>query len=352
MSELVRLDGSEGEGGGQVVRSCLALSAVTGKPFILENVRAKRNPPGLKRQHVTAVRAAAEICAAQVKGAELGSNRLEFHPGPTQAGNYSFAIDTAGSATLVLQTVLPALMMADGVSQVTVRGGTHNPLAPTFDFLQSVYFPILQRMGIGVTGRIDRYGFFPVGGGEIRMSVKRTGVLRGIVLSERGQWLSTRVEAVLARLPEHIGQREIDTVLQARPWHDLETIIRAVDALCPGNALSIEMRFEHITELTASLGRRGLPAEKVAADCAAQAQAYLDANVPVGHHLADQLLLPMAIVAHACGQPSEYVTGPLSEHSLTHINVIHAFLGDLVAYEIAGHGVRVRVQPLQQGNPR
>jgi RNA 3'-terminal phosphate cyclase (ATP) len=278
-------------------------------------------------------------------GDQLSSNRLEFYPGPVLAGEYAFAIDTAGSATLVAQTVLPALMMAAGISHVTVRGGTHNPLAPTFDFMQRVVLPILRRMGVDVTGEIARYGFFPVGGGELSFKIQRPGDLRGVVLAETGKLLASTVEAVVANLPQHIGQREVAAVVQGANWQHLQSVVKQVNAPCPGNVLTIEFQFEQITELMTSLGRRGLPAERVAADCLRQAHDYLDHKVPVGRYLADQLLLPMAIAAHYFGQSSEFVTHSLSSHCQTHIHVIQRFLRVDVEHAPTAAGIHIRTIP-------
>ena len=177
--DVLTIDGSHGEGGGQVVRTALSLSAVTGRPFVLNKVRAKRRKPGLKRQHLTAVRAAAKICNADIVGDTLNSDRLEFYPKPIVAGDYFFQIGTAGSTTLVAQTVLPALFMADGQSEIRVQGGTHNPLAPPFDFLQRVYFPCLRAVGVELNSELMRYGFFPAGGGEFKVGIQPVQALGG-----------------------------------------------------------------------------------------------------------------------------------------------------------------------------
>src|SRR6185295_18962730 len=158
---MLKLDGSVGEGGGQILRTALALSALTGQPFQIDRIRAQRRKPGLMRQHLTAVRAAAEVCQATVAGDSLGSMALSFVPGAVKAGSYSFAVGTAGSATLVLQTVLPPLLVAAGPSTLTIEGGTHNPLAPPFDFLERSFLPLVARMGPQFEARLERWGFYP-----------------------------------------------------------------------------------------------------------------------------------------------------------------------------------------------
>ena len=163
---MITIDGSAGEGGGQILRSSLALSLVTGQPFRMERIRAKRQKPGLLRQHLTAVEAAKAVGCAEVSGETLGSQTLDFRPGPVTPGNYRFAVGTAGSATLVLQTVLPALLTASDPSTLTLEGGTHNPLAPSFDFLDRCFMPLIHRMGPSVELELKRPGFFPAGGGR------------------------------------------------------------------------------------------------------------------------------------------------------------------------------------------
>jgi RNA 3'-terminal phosphate cyclase (ATP) len=163
---VLTIDGAHGEGGGQVLRTALGLAIVTGQPITLVDIRARRKKPGLQRQHLTAVQAAAAVGAASVAGAELGSTRLEFCPSALCSGHHRFAIGTAGSATLVLQTVLPALWAADGPSTIELSGGTHNPMAPPFDFLAQAFAPIVRRMGAGLDLELLRHGFFPAGGGS------------------------------------------------------------------------------------------------------------------------------------------------------------------------------------------
>lgn len=167
--DFLELDGAIG--GGQVLRSALSLSMLSGRPFRIINIRARRSRPGLLRQHLTAVQAAAQICSAEVQGAELGSQRLSFHPGAICGGDYRFAIGSAGSCTLVLQTLLPALLQANAPSSLQISGGTHNPLAPPADFIQQAWLPLLRRMGARVEMQLLRHGFVPAGGGEIAMQI-------------------------------------------------------------------------------------------------------------------------------------------------------------------------------------
>ena len=174
---MITIDGSKGEGGGQVLRSSLSLSMVTGQPFRIKNIRAGRAKPGLLRQHLTCVRASEAVCNATVEGAELGSKEIVFRPGAVQPGLHTFAVGTAGSAMLVLQTVLPPLMLATETSTVTVEGGTHNDHAPPFDFLEHAFVPLLRRMGARVDLILDGYGFYPAGGGRVVATISPAGAL-------------------------------------------------------------------------------------------------------------------------------------------------------------------------------
>ncbi len=346
-SDVLTIDGSHGEGGGQVVRSALSLSAIMRRPFVLNKVRAKRRQPGLKRQHLTAVRAAAQICDAETVGDELNSSRLEFYPQKLKGGDFTFPIGTAGSTTLVAQSVLPALLMAQGRSQITVQGGTHNPMAPPFDFLQRVYFPLLRSMGVELSSELVRYGFYPAGGGKFRVAVQPLAEPRGISILDSGKLVQRRVIAVVAKLPRHIAEREVDTIVRKAGWANVEKDVKLVDSNSPGNVVMIELRYEGIAELFVALGRQGLPAERVAAMCLRDAKRYLKQDAPVGVHLADQLLLPTALAAHFNAQTSEFRTGPLSDHSLTQIDLIKHFLDVDFEQEAADGNVIVRTRPRQ-----
>lgn len=325
MADTVHIDGSQGEGGGQIVRSSLALSMVTGKPITIENIRAGRKKPGLKRQHLTALNAAAAVCGAEIEGAELGSSAFEFRPQIVQAGEYYFSIGTAGSATLVLQTVLPALMLADGPSSVTIEGGTHNQWAPPFDFLEDAYLPCIHRMGPGVDLSLHRHGFFPKGSGKFTAQILPCDHLRGFDLLERGSLKNRQVEALVANLPTSIASREVRTALRLLRWPAHAGKPREVDSAGPGNVVMIRLEYENVCELITACGRQGTSAEKVAKEAVKEAQAYLDSTAPVGQHLADQLLLPLGISASQ-GFGGSFRTLELTQHSITHIEVLQQFL--------------------------
>ena len=319
---MIAIDGSEGEGGGQILRTSLALSLVTGRPFRMERIRARRQKPGLLRQHLTAVEAARTVGCAEVSGAALNSQVLEFRPGTVTPGNYRFAVGTAGSATLVLQTVLPALLTAPGPSTLILEGGTHNPLAPPFDFLAACVNPLIHRMGPTVELELKRPGFFPAGGGRFHARVQPTTKLSPIALLERGSIRSRHARIWTSKLPEHVAERELAVVRAELKWRADECSVESVPyPLGPGNAVVLEIEAEQVTAVFTSFGERGRPAEEVAKAAVEAAKAWLDANVPVDEHLADQLLLPMALA----GGGSFRTTKP-SLHTTTNAEIIRRFL--------------------------
>jgi RNA 3'-terminal phosphate cyclase (ATP) len=318
---MVRIDGSQGEGGGQVLRTALALSLVTGTPFEMVNVRAGRAKPGLLRQHLTALKAAQDVGAAEVQGAELGSKRLAFHPRALAAGNYHFAVGTAGSATLVLQTVLPALLHAQGPSTLMLEGGTHNPAAPPFDFLEKAYLPLLRRMGADVRVTLERPGFYPAGGGRFRVDVHPVR-LQPLHLLERGRVLRTEAVAQVASIPFDVAKRELDTVAELlKLREDQQRAEELKRAFGPGNVLRVEVESEHVTEVFTGFGERGKRAEVVAEEVASKVKRYLAAEVPVGEHLADQLLLLLALA-----RGGGFRTLALDGHALTQVDTMAHFL--------------------------
>ncbi len=347
---MLIIDGSFGEGGGQIVRSSLALAVVTGPDVTIENLRAGRQKPGLRQQHLTAVNAAAGICGAKVEGAQLGSTRVTFRPGSVTAGEYRISVGTAGSATLVLQTVLPALLLCDGPSKLILEGGTHNPWAPPFDFLSRAYLPLMNRMGPSVGATLERHGFYPAGGGQFVVHVQPTERLQGFDLTERGDVRRQRVTALVANLPAHIARRECETIRRKSGWKKSCFHIEEIrDAKGPGNVVMIELEAEHVTEVFTAFGQRGVPAEKVAASVWKETKAYLDADVPIGPHLADQLLLPLGIAAHH-GHTSTFLTMPLTRHSTTHVEILRKFLDLRVDVEFSETGAAVaRLGPPYHG---
>lgn len=322
---MITIDGSHGEGGGQIIRSSLALSMMTGQPIRLERIRDNRKPKGLKRQHWTAVRAAQAVCSAEVVGADIGSQQLTFTPSEIVPGEHRVQITSAGSTTLVLQTILPALMLADGESTISLEGGTHNPGAPPFDFLSRCYLNMINRIGPVAEVELHRPGFYPVGGGSWTAHVIGSPRLQPLNLMERGKLVSRRVRGLVSNLPLHIAERECDVIRRQSQWPMKCFQVEQLEAHGPGNVVMIEVEFENVTELFIGFGRQGVKAEKVAKEAWREAERYLKSEAVVGEYLADQLLLPLALGASQ-GRASRFRTLPLSDHSTTHIDVLQRFL--------------------------
>ncbi len=329
-SGLTRIDGASGEGGGQILRSALALSLVTGRSCRIENIRGRRKKPGLRRQHLTAVNAAAQVGSAAVQGAALGSTELIFAPQRVTPGEYRFSVGTAGSATLVLQTVLPALLTASGPSTLHLEGGTHNPFAPPYDFLAEAFLPCIRRMGPQVSTALVRPGFYPAGGGRFDVTVEPAKRLERLEILERGALKRRRARAIVAGLPRHIADRELKTVRDMLAWDRRALEVEELtDSDGPGNALLLVLESEHVTEVFTGFGRRGVAAELVAKRVVKEVRRYLSSDVPVGEHLADQLLLPMALAGGGA-----FKTLVPSRHTTTSIDVIKSFLDVDVRVEI------------------
>lgn len=320
----ILIDGSQGEGGGQILRTALSLAIITGQAIQIKNIRTKRKTPGLMRQHLTAVNAAVAISGAEVNGAQVGSTELSFNPGKVQGGDYRFDIGTAGSCTLVLQTILPALLMAEQDSRITITGGTHNTMSPPFHFLQRAFIPLLKRMGVEVNLQLNRFGFYPAGGGEITAMLKARTQLKPLHLEGRGERVKSYAESFFASLPAHIAERELAVVKQKLSWSDEQLLMREIkrdQGQGPGNVLLITLEHKHVTEVFTGFAERGVSAEIVAKNAVTAAQEYLVSNAAVGTYLADQLLLPMALAGSGSFTATEW-----SQHSLTNAEVIQRFL--------------------------
>jgi len=318
---MLTIDGSQGEGGGQILRSALALSLITGTPFRIENIRAGRAKPGLLRQHLTAVRAAAEISGSEVSGDELGSCELALRPGAVRAGAYHFTVGTAGSACLVLQTVLPALLGAAEPSSLLLEGGTHNPSAPTWDYLARVFFPLLAKMGASLRTDLDRHGFYPAGGGKFRVEIPSACRLAPLELVARGAVRARSARALVAHLSPEIGERELRVLRSKLTGFEDASVVEAAKSPGPGNALSVELDYEQVTEIFTGFGERSVRAESVAQKLADEVRRYLVSDAPVGPHLADQLVLPLALAGGGV-----FRTLPLTRHTVTNIDIVQRFL--------------------------
>jgi RNA 3'-terminal phosphate cyclase (ATP) len=322
---MVELDGSFGEGGGQILRSSLALSLVTGKAFHLRNIRARRPKPGLQPQHLMSVRAAAQIGQAQLRGASLGSSDLTFEPGTVTPGKYHFAIGTAGATGLVLQTVyLPLAFRANAASEVVFQGGTHVSTSPCFHFLDVTWRAYMELLGLHITLRLVRPGFYPRGGGVVEAKIEPCAKLGSLELMVRnGPKRITGVSAV-AGLPDEIAKRQarraafrlrslgVPVDIRQESWED-----------GPGTVQTIVLDTAPVPTLFFGLGARGKPAERVADEAADEAMDYIKADAAaVDFHSADQIVLPLALAEG----PSRFSVARVTQHLLTNIAVIRRFI--------------------------
>jgi RNA 3'-terminal phosphate cyclase (ATP) len=355
MVDVLNLDGSHGEGGGQILRTALSLSTITTRPFHLMNIRAGRRNPGLLPQHLSAVRAAAAISGAVVSGDQLTSIELGFAPSHAPRPD-SYVIDvaetaergSAGSVSLILQTLLVPLALAGGASTLVLHGGTHVEWSPPFDDLVNSYFPILRRLGLRIDAELKRWGWYPVGHGEIvfntagRLTATDTARPRPIELLERGSLLRIAGRAVAANLPAHIPQRMADRARAS--LSDLGVVIdvqpQRVTAACPGAGIFLVAEYEQLSATFSAYGRLGKPSEAVADEAVAAFREHHASDAAVELHLADQLLLPLALAAGG----STFATRRPTGHLMTNAWTIGQFgIADISITE--GTPCLVRIEP-------
>lgn len=337
---MITIDGAYGEGGGQILRTSLTLAAVTGKPLKMVNIRAGRKNPGLAAQHLTAVLAAAAVCDAHLEGAYLGSQTLTFVPrSPPQAGSYSWDVaaarkgGSAGSTSLILQTVLLPLALAEGRSKVTVKGGTHVPWSPPYHFLEKVYLPTLARLGIEARADIERWGWYPIGRGSVKVQIKEaTSGLKPIDLNKRGEFLRLSGLSALSNLPKHIAQRQRDRALEVLRREGFEADIRIAEgkSLGRGTMVFLWAEFENGVAGFTALGAPGKPAEKVAEEACQAFLEYYRSGAALDKYLADQLILSLAL---ADGH-SAFTACQITQHLITNIWVVERFID--VDYQVEG----------------
>jgi len=322
---MLWIDGSLGEGGGQVLRTALALSLFTGKPFRIESIRAGRPKPGLSAQHLRSVEAAAALGRARVEGATQGATALTFEPQEIRPGAYRFDVGTAGATSLVLQTVAVPLALAPGASRMTITGGTHVPWSPSFDYLARQWVPALRGLGFRLEVSLARAGFYPPGGGEIEARFgPGAGRPTGLRARDPGRLLGVTGTSAVARLDSSIAERQARRAQERLEHLDVRVAIETVrvDAPSPGTFLFLEAQFENARCCASGLGGRGKPAERVADEAVDEVEAFLRSGAAVDAHLADQLLLPLALAS----AESEFTTVRVTRHLTTNAAVIGLFL--------------------------
>jgi len=330
MTNFLIIDGSHGEGGGQILRSTLSLSAITGRPVCIENLRANREKPGLAAQHLTSVRAAAMLCDAEVEGAELGSRALQFIPRrPVRSGDYFLDVaqaregGSAGAVMLVLQTLLLPLALAPGDSTVTLRGGTHVQMSPSYDYVHDVWLPTLARMGVNAGLSLVRSGWYPIGQGEVKLRVTGSAKLRPLRLEHRGPLLAVTGRALAAKLPAHICERMASRARDLLESAGIKTEIEPVvlKAACPGAGLYLTAHYENSLAGFGGQGKRGKPAEQIAEETCAELLQHYHSGAVLEQHLADQLILPAAL----CRGESVFGVEHISSHLASNAWVVQRF---------------------------
>ena len=324
--EFLKIDGSYGEGGGQILRTSLSLSVLTNQPIEIFNIRAKRKNPGLQAQHLVAVLAAKKISQAEVFGDKIGSKVLKFKPKEIKPGKYEFDIGTAGSTTLVAQTILLPLAFAKHPSEILIIGGTHNPLAPPFHYFSEIFLPMIEKLGIKAEAKLEKYGFYPKGGGRIRLFIQPIKELKPENFLEKGKLLEISGLSVVANLPIEIAKRQKKAMLEflktsiSIPEENIK--VEQVKALSPGTFIFLKAKFENVLAGFSSLGERGKSAEKVGQEVAEQFLKYYYSYKALDPHLADQIILYLAIAK----KPFAFTVSTLTNHLLTHIWLLEKFL--------------------------
>lgn len=328
---MIDIDASQGEGGGQVLRSSLTLSMLTGQPIHLKNVRARRSKPGLQAQHLQAVKAATEICNANVEGATLGSQTLHFEPSTIKAGKYHFEIGTAGATSLVLQTIFIPLSLTNKKSTVTIGGGTHVSWSPCFHYLEWQWLAFMRRLGYDADFILEQAGFYPQGGGKIQVAIRPRKNQHTLSISERGALINIRGLSGVAKLSKDIARRQKLQALRQIEMLCRDSKIKTEDLPSPnkGTFIALLARFEHSQACYTALGAPGKRAERVADEAVSQLQAFLAGDGSVDQYLADQLILPLSIAE----KTSHFTTFQVTEHLLTNAKIVQKFCQAKISIE-------------------
>lgn len=325
MEKIVEIDGSYGEGGGQILRSALSLSLITGKPFHIKNIRANRKNPGLAHQHLTCIQAAKQISDSQAEGDHLESKDLHFFPGKARPGKYLFSVPTAGCMPLVLHTVYLPLAMAGKPSSLSFQGGTHVPWSPCYEYLTHVWAKELQKTGICLSLKLTQAGYYPKGKGFFEADLQPASKLNAFVQNQRTPLVKLHLYCISSGLPEHVAKREIEKVhyglKQLSLENFLETTVLPYPSVDPGNVLFLCAEFQENVAGFTALGERGKPAEKVAQELLGYFQDFWHTNSPIEEHLGDQLLLPLAFA----DRESCYHVSCTSDHIVTNASVLRLF---------------------------
>lgn len=323
---MIEIDGSYGEGGGQLLRTAVALAAITGQALHIQNVRARRSHPGLAPQHLAAVKSVAALCGAEVEGLQLNSQEMVFHPARLRGGEFQFDVGTAGSITLVLQAVLPVALMGPERLVMEIRGGTEVRAAPPLDYFRHVFLPLLSLMGGRVSLHVVRRGYFPRGGGEVRVEVEPGVRLRPLVLETRGALSEVRGIAHVSNLPAHITARMVRAAQEALPPvpapHIEQQLLAWPQAIGQGGAIVLWAHCGNGVLGSAATAQRGVPAERLGEEAGGALRAEIESGATLDVHAADQMLVYAALA----NGPSHFTSRTLSSHASTTMWLIEHFL--------------------------
>jgi len=330
---MIEIDGSYGEGGGQILRTSLSLSALLKEPFRIYSIRKNRKKPGLQPQHLMAVKACAEISGAKVEGAFKGSSELLFEPGPTRFGRFEFDIGTAGSTSLLFQALLLPLALSGGGSELTLKGGTHVPMSPPFDYIERVILPTVNRLGVRCRAEIEGWGFYPQGGGHVKFFIEPSDCLIHADFPSRGKLNKIKITSAVCGLPPSIAERQRDSALGVLKGFNAETEIKEVHSFAgaKGTFLFILSIYENSLAGFSAIGERGKRAELVGAEAAYEFLRHEKAgDYALDPHLADQIAPYLALSQTPCS----FTTSMITEHLLTNLWVLEKFLK--LSYKVEG----------------
>ena len=346
--KTITIDGSQGEGGGQVLRTSLSLSLLTGQPFLITSIRARRSQPGLRPQHLKAVEAAGRISSAEMEGAAVGSASLYFEPGEIHPGRYSFEIKTAGAASLVLQTVFLPLSQCNAASNITLTGGTHVPWSPSFHYLELQWLPFMQRAGFEARLELQEAGFYPQGGGRILATVRPVKEIRPLSITDRGRLRQIRGISAVSNLDRRIARRQREQVIRrlgARyPLNDIR--IQEMPSRFMGTMLLLLGEFEFSQCCYFALGAKGKPAEQVADEAIDALEEFLATDGAIDQYLADQLLLPLSFAEGV----SQLRTSKVTDHLVTNARIIQSFIPAQIEIQgEIGEAGTVTIHPGEKG---
>ncbi|MCI4438163.1 MAG: RNA 3'-terminal phosphate cyclase [Ignisphaera sp.] len=343
---MIVIDGSFGEGGGQILRSALGLATALGKPVKVFNIRVKRSNPGLQRQHLTAVRALMQISGARVEGAELGSTQLTFVPGKPRGGTYTFDVGTAGSVTLVLQALLPVLPFLDRDSVIEIRGGTDVPWSPPIDYIRYVFIPLAKRFGVDVELQLIRRGHYPRGGGIVKVFARPSHRLRAVELIERGELRRIGGRSHCAKLPKHVAERQANAAKEVLSKLGVPVDIelefyepKSDPHLGPGSGIVLYAEYTNSVLGSDALGERGKPAEVVGREAAEKLLKEIESGAAVDRHMGD-MLVTLACLAEGT---TRYTTSELTLHTQTVLKIAKDVAGCSYSVEKLGSKYLVEI---------